>query len=329
MLLLLVAADEEVVRQHYEALPASAKVQCFSMHHSDRQALTQVEALLDRTAVQSRASGPSERVRTTIVLLRVGFVSPTKLTDIIARAYLGGQRVILVVQEPIVALRVVRVSTRHSTEYVHATVLYVRGAVALGEGCGGNGLRALSLALGHDTIPSEKHGALRAAIETDDSAACAEILQEHLKPELAAELAAGVLHALLTGSQSPTEGRSLAFAVGCLTASFVRRANQMGLSRGLWDISFSDFRARTPVCRFLDQVSVVEAWCRYLDLVGVVASVPPSTLSDGSVFDHIVWPHGAPSQHFVLSHWAPGSNSHSVGLEDMLEHAVPRQDFVE
>jgi len=327
-LLLVVTADEALVRAHYDGLPEGASVQCFSLHHSDRQALTQIEALLDRTAAP-RAEGIARDVptdgRTIIVLFGVGFVSPSKLEHIVARAYLGGQRVVLVVREPVAALRSVRVTTRHATQYVQGKVLWVRSVpeATAHLGCGSTGLRALRLVLGFDSILSEKFAAIRTALESEDMVACIDLLQPYLKSEIAEDLVAGVLQTLTDSSKAvPCDPRSLAFAVGCLAASFAHRTWEFGLDELVWDLSFQDFRAFVPICRFLDQASVLEAWCRYLDLAG--ATLEASSVSPLSEECPFIWPHREPEQHFLLSHWTLVSNAHSSGIDDMLEHAVPK-----
>ncbi|CAK0804150.1 unnamed protein product, partial [Prorocentrum cordatum] len=313
-LLLLVAPDEAPVRRHYEGLPSGAGVLCLSMHHSDRQALAQVEALLDGAAVRPGSAvpaGPAGSACGVLVLFGVGFVSPATLEGMVARAFLGGQRVVLVVQEPISVLRAVR-------------IMQMPAAV-----------RALRLVLGPAAVPSEQHVALSAAVEAEDLAACLQIMKVALKAEACRDLLGGILAALSPGGQADgCDPGSLAFAVGCLAAAFVQRSAALGLDEGVWHVSFPDFRAHVPVCRFLDQASVLEAWCRYLDLVGA----SPGASEGGGGADaelgrglperaHVPgcvasWPGAEPHRLFVGSQWLIACNAHSPGIEGLLEHAT-------
>lgn len=327
-LLLIVTSDESLVRWHYDSLPEGEGVRCFSLHHSDRNALIQIEALLDRAAHVHKGAEKnraSSGTRTIIVLFNIGFVAPSKLEDIIARAYLGGQRVVLVVQEPIASLRSVRVTTRRNTQYVHATTLWVRNVLKTSSSgvSGAAGLRALRLVLGQDAIPCERHATLQSALESEDMEVCSDILQACLKPGVSSDLIAGVMQVLTNSSKAgPSDSRSLAFTVGCLAAKFVQHSLKLGLDEKVWDITFPDFRSYVPICRFLDQVNVLEAWCRYLDFTGAVGvTFGGEMLPEGPV----VWPRREPHNHFILSHWVPTNNAHSLGIEDMLENAAPRE----
>ncbi|CAE7778813.1 PAT23 [Symbiodinium sp. CCMP2456] len=325
-LLLLVTADEALVQRHYAG--QAECVQCFHLNHTDRQGMAPLEALLGRR----EASTASKQV--TIVLFGVGFVTPSKLEDLVARAYIAGIRAILVAPEPLAFLRCIRITTRVSTEYIHATLLYVRSvqscAAHLPDRMAHNALRSLRMVLGHTRLASTPPTALVEAFQARDPIACGKEMaalpapegRQILQTSVAADLAAGIIETLTsTGKASAAfDARSLAFAVGCLTASFVTRADKLGLDQGVWDVSFPDFRARLPICRFLDQASVVEAWCRYLDLVGCEA--PPMERACPLPAGAIHWPSKEPKTHFLLSQWEIASNTHSAGLEDMLEQAT-------
>eukprot|EP00439_Symbiodinium_sp_Y106_P050425 s358_g6.t1 len=324
-LLLLVTADEALVQRHYAGQAES--VQCFHLNHTDPQGMAPLEALLGRR----EASTASKQV--TIVLFGVGFVTPSKLEDLVARAYIAGIRAILVAPEPLAFLRCIRITTRVSTEYIHATLLYVRSVQSCAaDRMAHNALRSLRLVLGrHARLASTPPTALVEAFQARDPIACGKEMaalpapegrRQILQTSVAADLAAGIIETLTsTGKASAAfDARSLAFAVGCLTASFVTRADKLGLDQGVWDVSFPDFRARLPICRFLDQASVVEAWCRYLDLVGCEA--PPMERACPLPAGPINWPSKEPKTHFILSQWEIASNTHSAGLEDMLEQAT-------
>ncbi|CAJ1330942.1 unnamed protein product [Effrenium voratum] len=93
MLLLLVASDEALVQRHYGAMDG---VHIFRLNHAERQVLAPVEALLERV-------GPSTPKLPIIVLLGVGFITPSKLEDLVARAYVSGVRANGRIEHPVMA----------------------------------------------------------------------------------------------------------------------------------------------------------------------------------------------------------------------------------
>ncbi|CAE7214831.1 PAT23 [Symbiodinium microadriaticum] len=309
---------QALVQRHYAGQAES--VQCFHLNHTDRQGMAPLEALLGRR----EASTASKQV--TIVLFGVGFVTPSKLEDLVARAYIAGIRAILVAPEPLAFLRCIR----RTLTKLHAAHLPDRMAH--------NALRSLRMVLGHARLASTPPAALVEAFQARDPIACGREMaalpapegrRQILQTSVAADLAAGIIETLTsTGKASAAfDARSLAFAVGCLTASFVTRADKLGLDQGVkcsvqrdpveerWDLAkASQFSGVIP-----HQASVVEAWCRYLDLVGCEAPMERACpLPAGP----ITWPSKEPKTHFLLSQWEIASNTHSAGLEDMLEQAT-------